>query len=49
MYVCLSVHVEQLVSNWTEFHEIWHLRIFGISVEKIQFSLNYDKDNGYVS
>jgi hypothetical protein len=26
-YVCLSVRMEQLGPHWTDFHEIWHLRI----------------------
>ena len=26
--MCLSVHVEQLGSQWTDFHQISHLRIF---------------------
>jgi len=25
--VCLSVRIEQLSSNWTDFYEIWYLRI----------------------
>ena len=29
------------------FNEIWYLRSFGSSVEKIQVSLKYDKNNGY--
>ena len=29
------------------FYEIWYLRNFGNSVEKIQVSLKYDKKNGY--
>jgi len=32
----LSLHMEQLGSHWTDFHEIWYLRIFRKSVEKIQ-------------
>jgi len=32
--------MEQLDSHWTDFHEIWYLRIFRKSVEKIEVSLN---------
>jgi len=39
--------MEQLGSQWTDFHEIWYLTIFRKSVEKIQFSLKYDNNNGY--
>jgi len=35
-----SFLVEQLGFHWTDFHEIWLLRIFRISVEKIHVSLN---------
>jgi len=45
--VRLSVRIEQLSSHWTNFHEIWYLSIFRISVEKIQVSLKCDKNNGY--
>ena len=49
--VCLpvrpSVRIEQLGSHWTDFHEIWYLNIFRKSVEKIQLSLNSDKNNLY--
>ena len=31
------VRMVQLGSHWTDFHEIWYLRIFGKSVEIIQF------------
>ena len=51
MSVCLSVHMEQLGSYWTDFREIWHLRIFFFekSVEKIQFLLKSDKNKGYLA
>ena len=42
-----SVRMEQLDSNWTDFHEIWYLSIFRESVEKIQVSLKSDKNIGY--
>ena len=35
---CLSVLLQQLGSNWTDFHEILPLSIFHISVEKVQVS-----------
>jgi hypothetical protein len=40
-----SVPMEQLVSDWTDFHEIWYLRVFRNSVEKIQVSLKSGKNN----
>ena len=42
-----SVHMEQLGSHWTDFHETWYSSSFRKSVEKIQVSLKYDKNNGY--
>jgi hypothetical protein len=36
MSVCPSVHMEQLGSHGTNFHEIWYLDIFGKSMEKIK-------------
>jgi hypothetical protein len=33
--VRLSVQMEELGYRWAEFHEIWYLRSFGRSVEKI--------------
>jgi hypothetical protein len=42
-----SVLMEHLGSHWTEFNEIWYLSIFLKSVEKIQISLKYGKNNGY--
>jgi hypothetical protein len=44
-FVCM----EQLGSHWTDFHEIWYLRIFHKSVEEIEVSLKSDKDNGYLT
>ena len=38
--------MEQLVSNSTDFHEIWNLGILLKPVEKIQFSVKYDKNTG---
>ena len=45
--VCLSVRMEQLGSYWTDFLEIWHLNFLRRSVETVQGSLKYDKNNGY--
>jgi len=42
--VCPSVRLEN--SHWTDFHEILYLSIFRKSVEKIQDSLEKDKNNG---
>jgi hypothetical protein len=42
-----AVLMEQLCSYWTDFLEIWYLNIFRKSVEKIQVSLESDKNNGY--
>jgi hypothetical protein len=39
--------MEQLGSQVTDFHEIWYLRIFRKSIEEIQVSLKYDKNNEY--
>ena len=45
--VCLSVHVKQLDSHWTDFHDIWYLSIFRKFVDKFQVSLKSDKNKGY--
>jgi hypothetical protein len=44
MYVCPSVHMEQLGCQWTGFHIHVFLKK---SVEEIQVSLKLDKNNGY--
>ena len=46
-HVRLSVHMEQLGFKWTNFHEIWNLRIFRNSIMKLQVSLTSDKNNRY--
>jgi len=46
-HVCPSVRIEQLLSHWTNFHQIWYLSIFRKYLEKIQVSLKSDKNNGY--
>jgi hypothetical protein len=45
MSVHPSVRIEQLASNWTEFHKIRYLSIFRKSVEEIQIPLKSDKHN----
>jgi hypothetical protein len=47
MSVCPSVRMEQLGSHWTDFYETLYLSIFLKSVEKIQVSLKFGKNNGY--
>ena len=44
-----SVRMEQLGSQWTDFHEILHSDIFRKSSEKIQVSIKSDKNNVYFS
>jgi hypothetical protein len=48
-FVRPSVLMEQLVSNWTDFHEIWYLKIFRKkkNAEKIQVSLKSVKNDGH--
>jgi len=38
--------MEQIGSHWTDFHEIWYLKIFS-KIYKIRVSLKSDKNNGY--
>jgi len=48
--VCPSVHPSvrmELGYQWTDFHEIWYSNIFRKSVEKIQGSLQSDKNKGH--
>ena len=45
--ICLFLRMEQLGYRRTDFQEIWYLRIFRKSVEKIQVSTKPDKNNGY--
>ena len=42
----VSVRMEQLGSHWTDFHEIWHLRIFRKYFEKIKFHWNLPRITG---
>jgi len=39
--------MEQLGFQWTDFHEILYLSIFGTTVEKIQVLLKSDKNKVY--
>jgi len=39
--------MEQLVSHWKDFHEIWYWSVFRKPVLKIQVLLNSDKNSGY--
>ena len=42
-----STRMQQIGSHSTDFHEIWYLRIFRKSIDKIQIPLKSDKNNGY--
>ena len=42
-----SVYMGQLGSHWTDFHEIWYLRMSRKTVGKIKDSLRSDMNNGY--
>jgi len=46
MFVCLSVHVEQLGSHSTDFPEILYLSDSSKSVERVQHSLKYTRITG---
>jgi hypothetical protein len=41
--------MEQISFHWKGFREIWYLRTFRKSVEKIQFSLRSGKNNGRIT
>ena len=45
--VCVCVRMELFGSHWTDFREIWNLRIFRKSVDRVQVSLKSDKNNGH--
>jgi hypothetical protein len=47
LHVPPSSRKEELGSHWTDFHEIWYLRIFRKCIKKIQVSLTSDKNSGY--
>jgi len=46
-FSCLSGRMEQVGSNWTDFHEVWHFWIFREYIMKVQVSLKSDKNNRY--
>jgi len=48
MSVCPSVRMELLGSHCADFCEIWYLRFFWKSVEKIQVSLKSDTNKGHL-
>jgi len=41
-----SICMEQLVSHWTDFNEIWYLSLFWKFIEKIQILLKSDRITG---
>jgi hypothetical protein len=45
LFLLPSVHMEQLGSHWTDFHDILYLNIFRKSLEKIQVPLKSEKNN----
>jgi hypothetical protein len=45
--VRVYVRMEQLVSHWTDFHEIWYLNIFRKYVEKIEVLLKGEENTEY--
>ena len=47
LFVGLSFRKVHLWSHWRDFHEIWYVRIFRKSVEKIQIPLKSDKNSRY--
>jgi hypothetical protein len=47
MSVLLAFCVEKLRCHWTDFHEVSYLSTFRKSVQKIQVSLETDRNNGY--
>jgi hypothetical protein len=44
--VCPSVRMEKVGTHWTDFSEIWYLRIFRKPVDKTQVSLKSDENRG---
>ena len=44
--VCMSISTEELGSHWANVHQFWYMSVSRKSVEKIQVSLKYDKNNG---
>jgi hypothetical protein len=48
MSVRLSVRTEKLDSHWAGFHEILNMSTERKSAKKIQVSLKFEKNNGYI-
>jgi len=46
MFVCPSVRMEQLGIHWPDFHDIWYLNLFRISVDNIQAQLKSNEQKG---
>jgi hypothetical protein len=46
-HVCVSVRMEQLSSHWTDFHEIWNLRMLPKPNTNIEVSLKSEKNKEY--
>ena len=45
--LCMSVRLQPLGSHWTNFDEIWYVRISRKYIEKIHVSLEQGNSNGY--
>jgi hypothetical protein len=45
LHVCLSVRMEQLGSQWTDFYKVWLFLTFQQSVMKMQVLLKSNKKN----
>ena len=43
---CPSVHMKQLCSLWTDFHEIWSLGFFQNLLRKLKFHKNLTRITG---
>ena len=43
-HACPYVRMEELGSQWSDFHKIWYLNILRKSVENIKVSLKYYKN-----
>ena len=43
----VTVRMEQLGYHWKGYHEIWYGRIFRKSIENVQVSLKFNKNNEY--
>jgi len=43
----LSIRMEKIGSNWTDFYDILYMNVFWKSAENIKVSLKPDKNTGY--